>query len=232
MSKIHILQHVPYETPSVIGSYFRNNGAAVGFTRFYMGEELPSYTDFDWLIIMGGPMSVTDEQHFPWLKDEKKFIREVIQSGKKLLGVCLGAQLIASALGAAVYKNTYPEIGWFPIFRQREAENSTLGFLFPEKIEVFHWHGDTFDLPSGSTLLASSVVCKNQAFSLADRVVGLQFHLEVTKKDVHRFIDNNKDEPDRQPYIQSAEEMLDASHKFTPMNKLMIDILDAMTKQI
>ena len=232
MSKIHILQHVSYETPSVIESYFRNKGAAVSFTHLYRGEPLPCSSDMDWLIIMGGPMSVTDEQHFPWLKDEKKFIREMIQSGKKVLGVCLGAQLIAAALGAAVYKNTYPEIGWFPIFRQREADNSTLGFLFPEKIDVFHWHGDTFDLPSGSTLLASSVVCKNQAFSLGDRVVGLQFHLEVTKKDVHRFIDNNKDEPDRTPYIQSAAEMLDAIHKFAPMNKLMFNLLDGMSKQV
>ena len=231
MSEIHILQHVPYEPPSVIEEYFNQKGYSVSYTRFYQGESLPLYREFEWLIIMGGPMSVTDEHHYPWLKDEKVFIKEMIQRGKKVLGICLGAQLIASALDAPVYKNKHPEIGWFPVFRQRNAEKSPLHCLFPDKIDVFHWHGDTYDLPSGSTLLVSSEICRNQAFALADRVVGLQFHLEVTENDVRRFIENTEDDLDKPPYIQSAEEMLAASRNFAPMNRLMNNILDAMNKQ-
>ena len=139
MAHIHILQHVHYETPSVIEHYFKKNGLAIGFTHFYENELPPSHLDFNWLIIMGGPMSVCDENRFPWLKDEKVFIKEAIQTGKIVLGICLGAQLIAAALDAPVYKNKHPEIGWFPVYRPHEAENNALGRLFPRKIEGFHF---------------------------------------------------------------------------------------------
>ncbi len=228
MQRIHILQHIHYEQPAVIESYFRNSNSILTFTHLDKNERLPALSGFDWLIIMGGHMSVKDEQAFPWLRDEKDFIKKTIAAGKPVLGICLGAQLIAASLGAAVYKNNQPEIGWYPVYRQNDAQDSAIGKLFPLETEVFHWHGDTFDLPPGAILLASSAVCRNQAFSIDDRIVGLQFHLEVTEEAARSFIEHTSDRLDRPPYIQSPRQMLADSARFENINRLMVKILDEM----
>lgn len=173
---IQILQHVPFEGPGSLLDHFHAAGDSVTFTDLYSGEPLPSIEAFDWLVVMGGPMGVNDEAEFPWLVSEKALIREAINSGKIVLGICLGSQLIASALGAAVTKNAHKEIGWFPIRCTSEA--STFGF--PRELTVFHWHGDTFALPAGAVALASSEGCANQGFAIGNRVLALQFHPEVT----------------------------------------------------
>ena len=142
-------------------SYFLDRGHQLSSTHFYLGNPLPSVAEFDWLIVMGGPMGVYDEIEFPWLKGEKSFIQESIDSGKIVLGICLGAQLIANALGARVFKNPYREIGWFPIERKLNTTDSILADVFPEELEVFHWHGDTYELPKGARLLVSSEACRN-----------------------------------------------------------------------
>lgn len=188
----HYFQHVPFEGLGSIQDWLDAKGARVSCTRFFESSELPALDGIDLLIVMGGPMSVNDEAQYPWLAAEKRFVREAIAAGKAVFGVCLGAQLIASALGARVYPNAEKEIGWFPVHAVPESEQAmAAGFRFPPSIEVLHWHGETFDLPPGATHLARSEACEHQAFSIGRHVVGLQFHLEATLDSVRAMIAND-----------------------------------------
>ena len=143
---VHVLQHVPFEGIGSIESWLAARDAQIRYTRFYESATLPDLMEIDLVIAMGRPMSVNDEATISWLMPEKQFIRDAIASGIPVLGVCLGAQLIASALGAHVYRNHQKEIGWFEIESVSGAEDV---FRFPPKTVVFHWHGETFDLPAG-----------------------------------------------------------------------------------
>ena len=145
--RVHYFQHVPFEGLGSMTGWLKARSARVTSTRFFEDSRLPGMADIDWLIILGGPMSVNDEKTCPWLSEEKAFIAEAAARGKVVLGVCLGAQLIARALGARVYANPQPEIGWFPVERTGEPGAPAL----PPRLDVFHWHGETFDLPSGAS---------------------------------------------------------------------------------
>jgi GMP synthase-like glutamine amidotransferase len=204
--RAHILQHVPFESPGSITTTLRSLGATVQTTRLFAGEALPAATEVDLLVAMGGPMSVNDEAAFPWLVAERALIAETIASRRAAVGVCLGAQLIASALGCRVYPNREREIGWFPIGPTPQGRASGLRIDEP----VFHWHGETFDLPAGATLLASSLGCVNQAFSLGPRVLGLQFHLEVTSSDVRNMVEHGRPELRPSRFVQCEAEILKA----------------------
>ena len=131
-----------------------------------------------------------------------------------VLGICLGAQLIADVLGARVYANEHKEIGWFPVERADSAGTTEVGRAFPESLEAFHWHGDTFDLPDGAVHLARSAICENQAFLHKGRVLALQFHLETTRETAEMLIENCRDELDGGPHVQSAEFMLSSDARF------------------
>jgi len=223
--RLHIFQHVPFEGLGSIQSWADRSKLATHVTRFYQNEPLPPLSEVTHLIIMGGPMGVYDHQRFPWLAEEKRFIRDVIDAGRTVLGICLGAQLMADALGARVYKNPAPEIGWFPIHKSREAQSdATAGFL-PSSLEVFHWHGDTFDMPRGARCLAHSKACRHQGFYLNRRMVGLQFHLETTPESLHALIENCSDEIVDGPFIQSATTMRAITDRFAPNQKVMQDLL-------
>lgn len=228
--RIHHLQHVPFEGLGTIESFFMKRGQQLSSTHFYLGNSLPPIADFDWLIVMGGPMGVYDDLKFPWLKKEKDFIRESIESGKVILGICLGAQLIADALGARVFKNKYREIGWFPIVRKIDANDSDLAGVFPGTLEVFHWHGDTFEIPRGAELLASSEACRNQGFVIDNRVVGLQFHLETTVETAAALIENCRAELDGSQYVQSEAEMLSDETRFLRINTIMHALLERLER--
>ena len=224
----HFLQHVPYEGLGSIESWLEMAGYETTATRFYQSTLLPEPESVDLLIILGGPMSVNDEDQFPWLRTEKLFIREIIESGTPVVGICLGAQLIASSLGESVYPNRRKEIGWFPV--QRVTVQSDELFSFPEVTDVFHWHGDTFDLPQGAVLLASSEGCRNQAFQLGTSVIGLQFHLETTPEAVQAMITNCRDELQPTIFFQPELVILDkAPDKYQSLNDLMADILSFLT---
>lgn len=189
--RVHVLQRVPFEGLGSIEAWLWHRGARFSYTKFFESALLPPLTDIDFVIALGGPMSVNDEMQFPWLHDEKHFIAEAIKSNKAVLGICLGAQLIASALGARVYPSPEKEIGWFPVLAEPVLPGT---FVFPEKTNVFHWHGETFDLPSGALHLGTSPACQNQAFQVGDRVIGLKFHLEITPKSAKAIVSHYANE--------------------------------------
>jgi GMP synthase-like glutamine amidotransferase len=222
--RAHYFQHVPFEGLGSIGSWLRAAGYEVTKTRFFESATLPDINEIDLLVVMGGPMSVNDENFLPWLVPEKRFIHDFIEDEKPVLGICLGAQLVANAMGAAVYRNTLKEIGWFPI--QGVSTTGSSNFSFPSSLEVFHWHGETFDLPTGATLLARSEGCENQAFQLGRSVIGLQFHLETTPESIREIVSNCRDELIPSQFVQTADEILSAkSEKFESINLIMNDVL-------
>lgn len=226
---IHFLQHVPFEGLASIRGWIERGGHTVGCTRLYAGDGFPRAESVDLLIVMGGPMGVHDIDQYPWLIAEKAFLRAVIGAGKRVLGICLGAQLIADVLGARVYPNDQKEIGWFPVTRSEDAEASALGRLLPAEFMAFHWHGDTFALPPGAVHLGHSAVCRNQAYAVGERILGLQFHLETTPESARELIEHGGDELVDGPTIQSADEMLADGTRFGDLNRLMFELLDGLT---
>jgi len=231
--RVHIFMHVDFEGPGNMATWFATHGHPVRYTRFYEDlPALPELSEFDLLVIMGGPMSVNDELRFPWLIMEKCFIRSAMDADKGVLGVCLGAQLIASTLGSAIHAAPYREIGWYPVSAVSCPSRHDDRLVFPERIEVFHWHGETFDLPEGADLLASSRAVPNQAFQYGGKVVALQFHLETTQESAARIIENCREELVPGEYVQNAEMILKAPpSRYEAMHLLMGDVLDYLTRQ-
>lgn len=225
---IHYLQHEPFEDLAAIFSWTNKPGNKISCTKLYEEHRLPSLDDIDLLIIMGGAMGVYEEEKHTWLKEEKQFIRKSIDAGKKVVGICLGAQLIAAALGSKVYRNKEKEIGWFEIEFTPDAKQNKYFHTFPSSLTVFHWHGDTFDLPEGAVHIAKSKACRNQAFTFGGNVVALQFHIEATEKSIKELAYNCREEMIDAPYIQKEEEVMKNVYLTKEMNKLMFDILDAM----
>lgn len=224
--RIHYLQHVPFEGLASIEQWLTTKDHILSATKFYNGDSLPSIDDLDWVIVMGGPMNIYEDDKYPWLTWEKHFIAEAIKKNKIVIGICLGSQLIADVLGSKVYQGQQKEIGWYPIQVTTEAQTHQVFASLPASFTVFHWHGDTFDLPPGAVRLAYSEVCANQAFIYGDRVLGLQFHLESTQDSVRQIIENCALELVAGKYIQKAEEMLAQSDDFSNINTAMCKILD------
>lgn len=178
--KVRCFQHVPFEGLGLIEPWLRARGHEISFTRWWAGDPAPEVDDYDWLVVMGGPMNVYQHRDHPWLVAEKAVLGSAFAAGKRVLGVCLGAQLIADVLGGKVVQNPEREIGWWPVRAVPVADHAPgAGYAFPAHTTVLHWHGDTFSLPPGATRLADSVGCAQQAFAWGERVLGLQFHLEM-----------------------------------------------------
>ncbi len=228
--RIHYLQHASFEGINSLRPWIDAQGHSLTGTELFSGETLPELDSFDWLIIMGGPMSVHDETKHPWLIPEKAFIRAAIETGKIVLGICLGAQLIANVLGADVRKNAHREIGWFPIQRDPAIDNTELATIFPQTLDVFHWHGDTFDIPEGSLPIASSEACANQGFILGNRVIGLQCHPEATPEFAEHLLKNCRDELDGTRYVQNDKEILAPVAQFKAANLVMQALLDYLSR--
>lgn len=183
--RIRCLQHVPFENAGAIEDWARAHGHDWASVPVWEAA-LPTPAQFDWLIVMGGPMSVYDAAHHPWLDAERALLREAVDRGRRVLGICLGAQLLAEALGGVVSPARTPEIGWWPIeVTAAGADSPVAGW--PAEMVVFHWHSEQFSLPPGATGLARSEACPQQGFHLGTHVVGLQFHLEMLPAGIDRL---------------------------------------------
>jgi GMP synthase (glutamine-hydrolysing) len=229
--RLHYLQHVPFEGPGIIRSWSKNNNHSLSSTRLYKGEDLPPPRKIDGLIVMGGPMGIDDEKAHAWLKKEKRFINGCIDQEIKVMGICLGAQLIADVMGADVYSMNQKEIGWFPINWKESARKPPLLDFLPARQTVLHWHGDQFNLPDEALPLASSKGCPNQGFLVNEQILGLQFHLEMTKEGLDKLIQHSNDELKKSdgPFIQSPVTMLNASG-FEENHETMKQILNRFFK--
>ncbi len=224
--RIHYFQQVPFEGPGIIETWAGSHGHNLSGTHFFNKQVPPDPERFDWLVVMGGPMGVHDEAEYPWLNIEKQAIEAALRASKVVLGICLGAQLIADVLGAEVRPNANKEIGWLPVYLCNDILDHPVAELFPPQWTSFHWHGDTFGLPHGSRLIASSVGCRNQGFVYGDRVIALQFHMEVTEQGVRSLMHNCRQELTDSMFVQSEGEILDEDAPYAQNHQLMGRLLD------
>lgn len=223
---IHCLQHVDFEGPAAITEWALTNGHTLSFTHFYKDEPLPSKLNFDLLVVMGGPMSFDEDDKYAWMPLEKVFIKNCIEAGKSAIGICLGAQFIAQALGAKAKHGTSQEIGWYPITFQNQSKS--FDFL-PESTTVFHWHGDTFDIPQNAIHIASTEAFPNQGFIWNNKVVGLQFHLEVTEESVLGMIEHVGHEIGDGEFCQPSSEIVRDKSQYVRNKTFIFKILDQIT---
>ncbi|MGQ0502265.1 MAG: type 1 glutamine amidotransferase [Panacagrimonas sp.] len=221
---VHWLQHAAHEELGCIAPWLAARGAQVTMTRLYAGDVPPAAADFDALIVMGGPMNIYEHAAHPWLVAEKNLIRAAIAARRRLLGICLGSQLIADVLGGPVTRNAHTEIGWFDVELNAQGRAHPWFADWPERFEAFHWHGDTFAIPPGAQNLMASEACANQGFVQGDRILGLQFHLEVTAADARVWFEQER--PPVERYVQSPEIIVERIDRFASNNRLMLRLLD------
>jgi len=228
--RIHALQHVAFEGLGHIGQWIADQSHQLTLTRLYAGEALPRPDAFDRLIIMGGPMNIYEDEQYPWLTGEKALIRAAIDAGKSAVGICLGAQLLADALGSPVFAGQEKEIGWLPISLTGAGQETDLLRGLPDQLTVFHWHGDTFNLPSGAVHLAESTACAQQAFLYDNRILGLQCHLESTPETVRQILAHCRHELVPGPYIQTEAQIVAASPEcYQHINSLLETLLTRLS---
>lgn len=223
--RIHFLQHVAFETPGLIGEWAVQRGHTLTGTRLDLGAPLPALDTFDLLLVMGGPMSVNDEEIYPWLRPEKQLIAAAMAAGKFVIGVCLGSQLLAGVLGSTIYRNKEKEIGWFPV------RTTSAGSLFedmPAEFTVFHWHGETYDIPAGATHLAFTAGCRSQAFE-TERCLGLQFHMEMTESIIEDLLLHCASDLGSGPYQQPPQEIRAEMWRLQPARDLLFTLLDRVS---
>ncbi len=225
MRDLPVIQHVPYEGPGYITKWAVMRGWRPYHIRRYRSDPLPDCRSFRAVVVMGGPMGVMDEADYPWLAEEKQWLAEVIEQGVMVLGVCLGAQLLAHVLGAEVYEGAYPEIGWFPI--RKVTPNAWPMAELPDLMHVFHWHGDTFDLPNGAVLLAQSEAFPHQAFVWQRNVLALQFHMEMDSNVLYQLLRFGK-LPLPSRWVQSPDFIRQGLEKYSVKNhQWLTQVLDA-----
>jgi GMP synthase-like glutamine amidotransferase len=225
--RVHVLQHVEFEGLGSIAAWLAQHHARVSYTHFFAGDVLPASLDFDLLIVLGGPMSVHDSAQFPWLRAEQQFLRLAMQQQIAILGICLGAQLLAAALGARVENNAAVEIGWLPV-----ECHAAVPFNFPASVPVLHWHGETFTLPDTAHAFASSARCRNQAFQIGTHIIGLQFHLEANAATVAQLLQHCAADLARLSYPMSAAQLQQDTLQYAAAaNACMVEILQYLTRR-
>ncbi len=219
--KIAVLQHIAFEGPGMIVDWANENGSEIIVYESYNGA-LPEFGSFDLLIVLGGPMSAND--NFDWLEQEKLLIKQAIDENVLVFGICLGAQLIAKILGGVISKNPEKEIGWYPL-------DCMYNFLKPD-FSVFHWHGETFSIPEGAQLIASSKACANQAFVYGDNVLALQFHLEMNEAGIRDIVLNCESELGKGNFVQTKIELLSNLAQVEACRVELFDILDGLKMRL
>jgi GMP synthase-like glutamine amidotransferase len=210
---IHFIQHIAFEYPGSMIKWAGENNHGTSFTKIFEPFLFPAPGEFDMLIVMGGPMGVYEEDKFPWIIEEKKFIQTSIAAGKKVLGICLGSQLVANVLGAKVYPHTCKEIGWWPVHK---TTYHPLTASLPEKFISFHLHGDTFDLPPGATQLFRTEGCEQQGFIYKNKIAAIQFHPEIEYDLLQNMIEHEKETFIQSTYIQTEEEIRKDAYQQLP----------------
>jgi GMP synthase-like glutamine amidotransferase len=228
--RLHYLQHEPFEDPGNILAWAEERRCRIDRTMLYKGEALPAPDSFEFLVVMGGSMGVYDEQRYPWLVAERDCIAAAVDGGKKVLGICLGAQLISVVLGGRVRRNEHEEIGWFPVRLTSAGAACGLFRAFPPEFEAFHWHADTFSIPSPARRLAQSDACRNQAFTWAEgRVAALQFHIEVDPSSLVKMARYLARQGMSGPFVQEpAEVARAAAERCARLKPLLYGMLNAM----
>lgn len=225
--RIVTLEHSPCDGPGKILDWANFRGHTLNRVHIYRGDPLPSLDSFDFLVVMGGAMNIYQHRDHPWLIPEKTFIRSAIDAGKAILGVCLGGQLMADVLGGKVTRNPDFELGWWPVqFHERSGPFAT----FPKELTVCHWHGDTFAIPNGAQHAGSSPGCANQAYYIGDRLVGLQFHIELAP--VHNAELADDLPPERGRYVQTADELLAAPVNEDALRNALHSLLDSLAAAV
>ncbi len=225
--KIHVFQHVPFEGPAFIETLANARGHALRVTRLDLFEPPPGPEEYDMLVVMGGPMGANDEGAHSWLAAEKRAVHAALAGGRKVLGICLGAQIIAAVMGAAVYRNRYREIGWYPVTLDAAVAETPLWRDMPPVFDALHWHGDTFDIPAGARRIGGSRACPNQGFVAGDRVAALQFHLEATPRSVELLLENAADEIDGSEFVAGPDDIRGNDGLYASSNALLARIFDA-----
>ncbi|MGE0201563.1 MAG: type 1 glutamine amidotransferase [Candidatus Melainabacteria bacterium] len=209
---VHVFQHLPYEGLGALSGWLEERGAFVTRTCFWEADATQNPPPpSDWLVVLGGSMGAYEEDRYPWLVTEKQWIREALQVGRRVLGICLGAQLLADVLGGKVFPHSMQEPGWIPVQRTAEASDHPLLAGVPDTLNVFHWHGDTFTLPPGASQLWRSAFCEQQAFVWNDQALGLQCHPEITPEMIADWTRLAKNDWVPSDSMASREALLDAA---------------------
>ena len=225
---IHYFQHDHFEDLGYIGDWAEAHNFTTSATRFDLKPELPSLDDFDWLVVLGGKMGVNDSDKHFWITSEIEFIKQAILAGKIVIGVCLGSQLLASALGARVYKNSEPEMGFYPVIFNQNATSDSVFKHFPAELNVMHLHFDIFELPAGAVAMAQSPITPVQAFRYGNNVFALQFHFELTESNAPVFIREVTPEIVPGRLVQYPPEMLQKIKYCRLNNEIFSKVLDGI----
>jgi len=224
--------HVPFEGPGVIADWVWKNAHSLHYTRLYKKDDLPDASSLDMLIIMGGPMNVFDFHMHSWMEDEIEWVKNFIKSDKPVLGICLGAQIIASALGEEVYPGPHKEIGWHNLQFLPSLGEFRICKDLPVTRKVFHWHGDTFNIPEGAIRIASSQAFPNQGFIYGNKVIAFQFHLEVSPELVRDLVENCRDDLVDGTHIQAEKDILSEQSYFESNQQVIYQFLDYLSTLI
>lgn len=204
--KLLVIQHSAADRAAAIGPYLDQQQHEVKTVRIDQQDAIPTTVEADVLMTFGGAASLTSGTPPPWVEPEQDLLRRYVESGRRVLGICFGAQLLASALGAPVRRNDEPEVGWHQV-RQVEGGSKVVEAM-STSMTVLQWHQDTFGIPAGASRIFESEVCQNQGFCLADRVFGLQFHLEADARTVQSFVAVSKKRELESRFVQTREEIL------------------------
>jgi GMP synthase-like glutamine amidotransferase len=228
-----IVKHVDIEGPGLIEECLRQERIPYQVLTLESGSHLPKLDNLTHIVFLGGPMNVYEEDRYSFLKEEDLFIKEAIQRGKSLLGICLGAQLIAKALGAKVFKAPVKEIGWYDVSLTRIGSIDPFFSHLPKTFSVFQWHEDTFEIPHSAILMATSSLVPYQAFRYGDNAYGLQFHLEVTQEMIREWMETYEEEFEgpHPPLLSKLRILADTEVKIEPYKKMGMTFLKNFFKK-